>query len=185
MFHNALKEAFENFFNKQKVDGSGSAKLLAAFSDNVFQKSREDGKVVVEKLEKIVRLLAYIGDKDLFSEFCRKKLAHRLIFDRSSSYDHEKYFLGVLKQHYGVHFTSKMECMITDLILSEENHKDFNEYIAEISQTNPRTSFMVNLLTTGMWPTYRPSLILTFHPKWSSVSNLSRSITRQQPLGES
>jgi hypothetical protein len=55
----------------------------------------------------VVRLLAYISDKDLFAEFYRKKLARRLLFDKSASDDHERSILARLKQQCGAQFTSK------------------------------------------------------------------------------
>ncbi|KAK1564736.1 hypothetical protein Q3G72_010292 [Acer saccharum] len=39
---------------------------------------------------RVVKLLAYISDKDLFAEFYRKKLAQRQLFDRSANDDHER-----------------------------------------------------------------------------------------------
>ena len=37
---------------------------------------------IEETLDKVVKLLAYISDKDLFGEFYRKKLARRLLQER-------------------------------------------------------------------------------------------------------
>jgi cullin 1 len=76
LFHKAVKEAFEIFCNKG-VAGSTSAELLASFCDNLLKKGgseklSDDG--IEDILEKVVRLLAYISDKDLFAEFYRKKL---------------------------------------------------------------------------------------------------------------
>jgi hypothetical protein len=36
-------------------------------------------EAIEETLEKVVKLLAYISDKDLFAEFYRKRLARRLL----------------------------------------------------------------------------------------------------------
>lgn len=55
-----------------------------------------------------MKLLAYISDKDLFAEFYRKKLARRLLFDRSASDEHERLILTRLKQQCGAQFTSKV-----------------------------------------------------------------------------
>ena len=65
-------------------------------------------EAVEETLEKVVKLLAYISDKDLFAEFYRKKLARRLLFDKSASDDHERSILQRLKQQCGAQFTSKV-----------------------------------------------------------------------------
>ena len=66
---------------------------------------------VEDLLDKVVRLLAYISDKDLFSEFYRKKLARRLLSERSASDDHERSILTRLKQQCGAAFTSKVRCV--------------------------------------------------------------------------
>lgn len=42
----------------------------------------------------------------------RKKLARRLLFDRSANDDHERSILTKLKQQCGGQFTSKMEGMV-------------------------------------------------------------------------
>ncbi len=63
---------------------------------------------VEEMLDKVVKLLAYISDKDLFAEFYRKRLSRRLLGDRSASDDHERAVLTRLKQQCGAQFTSKV-----------------------------------------------------------------------------
>jgi len=79
----------------------------------------------------VVRLLAYISDKDLFAEFYRKKLARRLLFDKSANEDHERSVLTKLKQQFGAQFTSKMEGMVTDLQLAKEHQHLFEEWLSE------------------------------------------------------
>ncbi|KAL0367698.1 UNVERIFIED_CONTAM: Cullin-1 [Sesamum radiatum] len=114
LFHKALKEAFEVFCNKG-VGGSSSAELLATFCDNILKKGGSEklsDEAIEETLEKVVKLLAYISDKDLFAEFYRKKLARRLLFDKSANDEHERSILTKLKQQCGGQFTSKMEGMV-------------------------------------------------------------------------
>ncbi|KAI7998252.1 Cullin-1 [Camellia lanceoleosa] len=75
LFHKALREAFEVFCNKG-VGGSSSAELLATFCDNILKKGGSEklsDEAIEETLEKVVKLLAYISDKDLFAEFYRTK----------------------------------------------------------------------------------------------------------------
>ncbi|KAL4642899.1 hypothetical protein ACB092_02G052800 [Castanea dentata] len=155
-FHKALKEAFE-VFNKG-VAGSSSAELLATFCDNILKKgsswklSDED---IEETLEKVVKLLDYISDKDLFAEFYRKKLAQRLLFDKSANDDHERSILTKIKRKCGGQFTSKMERMVTDLTLTRENQTSFEEYLSNNSHANPGIDLTVTVLTTGFWPSYK------------------------------
>ncbi|CAI9260271.1 unnamed protein product [Lactuca saligna] len=79
LFHKAFKEAFEIFCDKG-VARSSSAELLATFCDNILKNGGSEklnDEAVEDTLEKVVKLLAYISDKDLFAEFYRKKLARR------------------------------------------------------------------------------------------------------------
>ncbi|XP_010269449.1 PREDICTED: cullin-1-like [Nelumbo nucifera] len=157
LFHKALKEAFEVFCNKG-VAGSSSAELLATFCDNILKKGGSEklsDEAIEETLEKVVKLLAYISDKDLFAEFYRKKLARRLLFDKSANDDHERSILTKLKQQCGGQFTSKMEGMVTDLTLARENQANFEEYLSTSPNANPGIDLTVTVLTTGFWPSYK------------------------------
>ncbi|RZC21739.1 Cullin-1 isoform A [Glycine soja] len=157
LFHKALKEAFEIFCNKT-VAGSSSAELLSTFCDNILKKGGSEklsDEAIEDTLEKVVKLLAYISDKDLFAEFYRKKLARRLLFDRSANDDHEKCILTKLKQQCGGQFTSKMEGMVVDLTLARDNQLKFEEYLRDNSHVNPGIDLTVTVLTTGFWPSYK------------------------------
>ncbi|XP_027941382.1 cullin-1-like [Vigna unguiculata] len=157
LFHKALKEAFEIFCNKT-VAGSSSAELLATFCDNILKKGGSEklsDEGIEETLEKVIKLLAYISDKDLFAEFYRKKLARRLLFDKSVNDDHEKCILTKLKQQCGGQFTSKMEGMVVDLTLARDNQMKFEKYLQDNSHANPGIDLTVTVLTTGCWPSYK------------------------------
>ena len=155
LFHKALKEAFEVFCNKT-IKGSTSAELMATFCDNLLKKGsneRLNDEQIEDMLDKVVSLLAFISDKDLFGEFYRKKLSRRLLFDRSASEDHERSILARLKQQCGAQFTSKMEGMVNDMQLSKEGQSKFQDWID--SNTRPPVDLSVTVLTTGYWPTYK------------------------------
>ena len=157
LFHRALKEAFEVFCNKG-VAGSTSAELLATFCDKLLQKGSSEklsDEEVETTLEKVVKLLAYISDKDLFAEFYRKKLSRRLLFDRSANDDHERSILTKLKTQCGAQFTSKMEGMVTDLQIAKDNQKEFEKWLDDDDMRRPKMEFGVTVLTTGFWPTYK------------------------------
>ncbi|CAI0413509.1 unnamed protein product [Linum tenue] len=159
LFHKAMKEAFEIFCNKT-VGGSPSAELLATFCDNILKKGGSEklsDEAIEDILEKVVKLLAYISDKDLFAEFYRKKLARRLLFERSANEEHEKSILTKLKQQCGGQFTSKMEGMVTDLTLAKDNQNEFENYLSNNPNAHPGIDLSVNVLTTGFWPSYKSS----------------------------
>ncbi|XRB06435.1 cullin 1 [Pycnococcus provasolii] len=171
LFHKSLKEAFESFINKG-VAGSSSAELLAGFCDTLLKKGgaaatsaagaggeKLSDELVEERLEKAVKLLAYVSDKDLFAEFYRKKLARRLLHDKSASDDHERIVLAKLKQQCGAQFTSKMEGMVTDLQLAREQQSKFDQHLDNLRNSSssnlPSLDLNVTVLTTGFWPSYK------------------------------
>ncbi|WCJ26041.1 cullin 1 [Euphorbia peplus] len=91
----------------------------------------------------------------LISEFYRKKLARRLLFDRSASDEHERSILTKLKQQCGGQFTSKMEVMVTDLTLAKENQTGFETYLGNNRTARTGIDLNVTVLTTGFWPSYK------------------------------
>lgn len=162
LFHKALKEAFEVFCNKSVgAAGTTFAEMLSTFCDNLLKKGSSEklsDEAVEATLDKVVRLLAYVSDKDLFAEFYRKKLAKRLLQERSASDDAERSLLTKLKQQCGAQFTSKMEGMVTDLALAKDTQSTFATWLA----SNPaaegavgKLDLAVTVLTTGFWPTYK------------------------------
>ncbi|KAH9683396.1 Cullin-1 [Citrus sinensis] len=154
LFHKSLKEAFEVFCNKG-VAGSSSAELLATFCDNILKKGGSEklsDEAIEEMLEKVIRT------KNIYLMLhvcCRKKLARRLLFDKSANDDHERSILTKLKQQCGGQFTSKMEGMVTDLTLARENQTSFEEYLSNNPNANPGIDLTVTVLTTGFWPSYK------------------------------
>ena len=194
LFHKALKEAFEAFCNKQ-VAGASAAELMASFCDTLLKKgggerlSEEDLDAV---LDKVVKLLAYVSDKDLFSEFYRKRLARRLLSGLSASEDAEKGVLTRLKQQCGQQFTSKMEGMVQDLQLAKEKERAFTEWLDRKGVKLP-LDMNVTVLTTGFWPTYKaleltlPEVMLAGVEQFSrfhdETNNKTRRLTWQLGLG--
>ncbi|CAN6183699.1 unnamed protein product [Urochloa humidicola] len=107
LFHKALKEAFEVVCNKN-VAGCTSAELFASYCDSILRKGGTEklsDEVIEENLDKVVKLLTYISDKDLFIEFHRKKLGRRLLFEKSGNDELERSLLSKLKQYFGGQFT--------------------------------------------------------------------------------
>ncbi len=78
------------------------APLLTHTLTHILSSTAPDrDEAIDETLDKVVKLLAYVSDKDLFSEFYRKKLARRLLHNMSANDDHERSILTRLKQQCG------------------------------------------------------------------------------------
>lgn len=205
-FHKALKEAFEAFCNRA-VGGAHVAELMANACDHLLRKgvgggageagaggpgapgttttaapgaAAADGPAAVEgELDKVVKLLAYVSEKDLFAEYYRKRLARRLLAGGGGgggggagggggggaggagasgggvNDDAERGVLARLKQQCGAQFTSKMEGMVTDLALAREKQDTFEAWRARQGAAGALgLDLSVTVLTTGYWPTY-------------------------------
>lgn len=194
LFHKALKEAFESFCNK-KVAGASAAELLASYCDTLLRKGggeRLSDEDLEAMLDKVVRLLAYVSEKDLFSEFYRKRLARRLLQGHSASEDMEKGVLTRLKQQCGQQFTSKMEGMVQDLQMAKEKETKFKEWMDRKNVRLP-LDMNVTVLTTGFWPSYKPVEIALpeemmmgleqFNLFHDELNNKTRRLTWQVTLG--
>jgi hypothetical protein len=86
-------------------------------------------------LDRVVELLAYISDKDLFAEFYRKKLSRRLLFEKSASEDHERSILSKLKEQCGAQFTSKV--LISPLLLPPSAPSTTTRFLNSLHRFRP------------------------------------------------
>ncbi|KAJ8636597.1 hypothetical protein MRB53_010864 [Persea americana] len=156
----ALKQAFEIFCNKS-IAGISMPELLATSCDNILKKGGGYEKLgdgdMEEMLEKVVMLLTYVNQKDIFAEFYRKKLASRLLFDGRAGDDREMFILSKLKQQWGSEFTFKMEGMVMDSRLAREGQENFENYLVENLPGKSQISMKATILTRAFWPTYKPS----------------------------
>ncbi|KAK9083871.1 hypothetical protein Scep_030342 [Stephania cephalantha] len=151
----SLYNTISNFGKRVSFAFESIVKRNIGRQGEIMRLSRKIHDRNVQKSQSVVKLLAYISDKDLFAEFYRKKLARRLLFDKSANDDHERSILTKLKQQCGGQFTSKMEGMVTDLTLAKENQANFEEYLTTNPHAHPGIDLSVTVLTTGFWPSYK------------------------------
>uniref|UniRef100_A0A0G4FCL8 Cullin family profile domain-containing protein n=1 Tax=Chromera velia CCMP2878 TaxID=1169474 RepID=A0A0G4FCL8_9ALVE len=159
LFQKALKEAFENFINRD-VGKFSFAALMSSFCDRILKKSGEkwSDEQVELALSRVVELFAFLTDKDFFAEIYRGQLAKRMLYEMSASDDAEKSMIAKLKLKCGAQFTSKLEGMVNDLQLAGDLQKEFDEHTQKME--NPKASLggmevSVQVLTTGFWPSYQ------------------------------
>ena len=146
LFHKGLTEAFQT---KMNLDHRHHAERLSAFCDPILKKGGNDQEVE-EILEKVVQLLTYLTDKDLFLEIYKNQLAKRLLNQKSFSEDWEKLMISKLKLRCGAQYTSRMEGMLHDLRI-HDIHDSYENGIGS-----------VRILTAGYWPpsTNYPQLVV-------------------------
>lgn len=124
IFEKALKEAFEDFINKEFY----TSNLLAKFINDVLTKDSKIQLVDMEKtLDHVVTIYGYIRQKDVFEEKYHSFLANRLLTQKSNSDHAEKNMIGKLKNEAGYQWTSKLETMFKDVLRSKELLEEFNK----------------------------------------------------------
>jgi len=154
-FATSLDRAASNFVNSNAVCESRankSAELLAKYSDSILKKSNKtSAELDVEKiLSEIIVVFKFITDKDMFLEFYSKLFGNRLVKESSASEDQEQNMILKLKAESGYEYTSKLQKMFQDIILSKTLNEDFKKFSKEL--TTFSLDFQVKVLTTGSWP---------------------------------
>ena len=146
LFQLALKQAYEEFINKENYVSS----LLARFVNDIL---RRGSKLAINDLENamshVVMLYGYLRDKDIFEREYQLYLATRLLQDLSQSEQNERTMIGKLKNEAGYLWTSKLEDMFKDIQLSKELMNEFNK----IFGSKYSIDLNVSVCTTGSWPT--------------------------------
>eukprot|EP00761_Pharyngomonas_kirbyi_P009744 gb/GECH01009762.1/.p1 GENE.gb/GECH01009762.1/~~gb/GECH01009762.1/.p1 ORF type:complete len:757 (+),score=124.82 gb/GECH01009762.1/:1-2271(+) len=156
LFLQAMKDAFTTIVNKEvnNVNASGAqhmTELLSTYCDNLMRNTHIEEDELDQKLESIVKLFNYVGEKDMFQEFYRRQLSRRLLVFSKLNVDAERSFITKLKMRQGASFTSKLEGMINDKKLSEDLQRQFKDYLSQ--KGNPLSiDFSPQVLTTGFWP---------------------------------
>lgn len=146
IFGKALKEAFEEFINKEYYTSA----YLARYANDLLKKGSKiaNASNLESTMQHIVMLYGYIRDKDIFERDYQQYLAHRLLQDSSESEQSERAMIGKLKTESGYHWTSKLEDMFKDIQRSKELMQEFHKKFSDFE-----TELNVSVCTTGAWPT--------------------------------
>ena len=121
----ATKEAFEHFCN---LRGNRPAELLAQHVDTILRQSAKDviqDEELSTRLDRALAIFRYLHNKDVFEAFYRRELARRLLLGRHAAMDVERGMLRRLQSECGSGFTSRMEGMFKDMVISKELDQHF------------------------------------------------------------
>jgi hypothetical protein len=108
------------------------AEILAVYTDNTLRKggmkSLSESNKEEEHLKQVVSLFTHLVDKDLFIEVYRSYLGKRLLNEKYQSMDLERTMISLIKMSCGPQFTKKLEGMLNDLKLAQEEAKGYEKY---------------------------------------------------------
>lgn len=169
-FQNALNSSFEYFINLN----ARSPEFISLFVDEKLRKglkgvSEEDVETI---LDKVMMLFRYLQEKDVFEKYYKQHLAKRLLSGKTVSDDAERSLIVKLKTECGYQFTSKLEGMFTDMKTSQDTMQGF--YAAYGSELGDSPTLVVQVLTTGSWPT-QPSVTCNLPAEMSALCEKFRS----------
>ena len=155
LFHRAIESSFKDFLNKDQSKASKytNCELLAHYADRVLTGTDKlDESSVERESGRIVGLVAYLNDQDIFGEVYTNLLAKRLLSGKTASDAGEKNFIQKLKLANGAMFTSRMEGMLNDLTTHAEQNRAFTTWDEAHSKVKSPADFSVQVLTNGWWP---------------------------------
>ncbi|XP_051146099.1 cullin-3A-like [Andrographis paniculata] len=148
-FQNGLNSSFEYFINLNQR----SPEYISLFVDDKLRKGLKGVKDedIETILDKVMMLFRYLQEKDVFEKYYKQHLAKRLLSGKTISEDAERSLIVKLKTECGYQFTSKLEGMFTDMKTSQDAMQGF--YAAHGSELTNSPTLVVQVLTTGSWPT--------------------------------
>ncbi|KAI7748694.1 hypothetical protein M8C21_000343 [Ambrosia artemisiifolia] len=169
-FQNALNSSFEFFINRNPR----SPEFISLFVDDKLRKGLkgvgEDDVEVV--LDKVMMMFRFLHEKDVFEKYYKQHLAKRLLSGKDVSDDAERSLILKLKTECGYQFTSKLEGMFTDMKTSQDTNDGF--YLKHGADLGDGPSLVVQVLTTGSWPT-QPSATCNLPAELTSLCDKFRS----------
>ena len=154
LMQSALSRSFSDFINSTAFN-RGSEYISLYMDDNMRKHIKTMTEDEVDQvMQKAITLLKYIQDKDMFERYYKKHLSRRLLMDKSASLEIEKQMVGRMKIELGNTFTSKMEGMFKDMVISSELTANYRDHIAKLGDVDPkRVELKLHILTTMTWPT--------------------------------
>lgn len=147
--------AVTNATNSQsaKARPTKTPEMLARYSDTLLRKSNKHTEVVDldAALNKVMRILQFVDEKDVFEKTYTQTLARRLVNGTSISDDAETNMVTKLKDIRGSAYTNKLQRMFQDVVVSKEMCERFKNYL-EYSNITPVGEFSPLIITDSYWP---------------------------------
>eukprot|EP01029_Cantina_marsupialis_P015770 TRINITY_DN3465_c0_g1_i1.p1 TRINITY_DN3465_c0_g1~~TRINITY_DN3465_c0_g1_i1.p1 ORF type:complete len:746 (+),score=181.81 TRINITY_DN3465_c0_g1_i1:266-2503(+) len=154
LFERKHDDTWQNILNRL-VDDINCPLILCNFIDRLLKPGGEkwsDTSDPEDGLEHCALIFTYLSDKDVFGEIYRNMLSRRLLRKQYASLDLERLFISKLKTRCGAQFTSAMEGMLTDLQVTLEIQRCFEEWLKKENVRLPLKGFDTQVLTTSHWP---------------------------------
>ncbi|OQV17685.1 Cullin-3-B [Hypsibius exemplaris] len=149
-FRRMIAADFEYFFNLNKR----APELLSLFIDEQLKNGNKNltEQQINTTLAQSMTLFRYLHEKDVFERFYKHHLARRLLASRTTPDESEKAMLSKLRHECGYSYTSKLEGMYRDILVSATFNDKFRDFCFQSDIPPLSIDLSVQVLTTGFWP---------------------------------
>lgn len=149
-FVKCMDISFRKFLNTD-IGVFKMAEILNFYVDTLMKgTTKKSEKEIDTSFDHIVRIFAYIDDRDFFYKAFKRSLSKRLI--EGNQKDHLEFsFVQKLKMAAGDAFTGSLESMYNDIRTSEESMDQFKEVLKDTNQVLP-VDFQAKVLSSFHWP---------------------------------
>ncbi|CAF3953992.1 unnamed protein product [Rotaria sordida] len=165
-FTTALDTACSKFINNNTITQTAgittkSSELLARYCDVLLRRGNKtvEETDLEEKFNEIMVVLNYIEDKDHFLKLYQKLLSKRLLHQLIILNEYEGLIISKLKQIYTYEYTTTVERMYQDIIISKTLMSEYEKFCK-----NPHLTDLVNfsaiILNSKSWPFLIPSNLI-------------------------
>ncbi len=123
--------------------------ILKESGKNELNVKANDGKdIITTVIDKVIEVVSFLSDKDIFMENCRIHLAKRIKQDKVKEESYEQYLVAKIKSEFGMSFTLKMIGILNDIAIS----KDFCEEFGSSEYNRGTIDFKPSVYTMTHWP---------------------------------
>lgn len=152
LFHKSLSEIFTKNLTKS-IDSETLEHYLVQYINKILTKKNKSDFDMGNIIYNIFLIFKLIPNKDIFIDKYQNLLSIRLLNETYSDIEYEKKLLMKLKLECGTSSVLKLERMLSDYLLHEDNSKKFNDYLNENNIKLP-IEFNTKVLTYGNWPKF-------------------------------
>lgn len=160
VFADAACEGLKQMINKVCTSASSFADQLASYvvsmlrNQKLLKLAEEEYEI---KMDHCILLFSLLVNKDVFIEVFRTQLGRQLLcrsLEGSVDLDRERAVVSRLKAKCGMQFTSRVQGMLTDMLLASQVNLEFQNHchVTQGCDEYPLINFNVLVLTNSFWP---------------------------------
>lgn len=188
-------EIFRLKFSSQKTKGKTSnqppeskcPELLANYCDLLLRKSPLTKKLLTEEIEerlnKVLLILKYVANKDVFMRYHKSHLSRRLILELTADQSMEEGLVSKFRENgMPSDFVSKLFRMLQDVEINKDLTADYKKAVVEKEKKAISDCINLKVLNSGAWSKGRDKCHVSFPDELDESFLIWKSFTNQSTL---